>query len=96
MAMNLQSNDTPVATGNNGNYEKAKGFLNFGLPNEEGGVSKVGAIPLKASNPDHVELMNLLTEGDEKAKEKVIKMILKNLSLTYNSAEKKARGIKLA
>lgn len=96
MAMNINRDTTSVmAASNGGTYEKAQAFLNLSLPNEEGGLTKIGAIPLKASNPDHVILMEMMNKGSEDEKRELLEVILENFSMTYNSAEKKARGIKL-
>lgn len=81
--MAFQSNAQAAAPAND-NW-KAQGFLNLSLPSKDGGKVKLGAIPLKTSNPREKALIDWLTEDPTR-----VSVILDKLVIEYRSAEPKA------
>lgn len=87
MAANLfQPNDAAKPAGNaRGNFEPAIGFVNLWLPAKNGGRSKLGAIPLKASDERHKALFDALS--DETKIDQVKQRILELLQLDFQIVE---------
>lgn len=65
---------------------KAAGFLNIYLPSRDGGKVKLGAIPLKKSNPREAELSDWLRD-DPSADNARLNKLLMSLIIEYNVAE---------
>lgn len=84
MAFNSGNTASASSTPANDNW-KAQGFLNLSLPSQDGGKVKLGAIPLKASNPREKALIEWLTEDPTR-----VEAILSKLIIEYRSAEPKA------
>lgn len=91
MAANLFTpNDAqaPAANGNaRGNFEKAIGFINLWLPAKNGGRSKLGAIPLKASDERHKALFDALNTTEDGKADIVKARILQLLDLDFQIVE---------
>lgn len=79
MAFNTRS--SAAARDNNEDW-KASGFLNFYLPNKEGGRTKVGAIPLRGSKPNEQSLFEWL-KGDEAR----LQTLVNKLEVEFRTAE---------
>lgn len=80
--MSFQSAAKNNASNNNSNPNAAQGFLNFYLPNSEGGRNKVGSIPLKESNVRHKQLMDWLRADPAR----ILKLMAK-MEIEFNSAQ---------
>jgi hypothetical protein len=91
-----ESNNTNSTT--KANFEKAAGFVNMYLPSQDGGRSKLGAVPLKSSNMREKALFDALVKGDRT--DEILEAIKGSLILEFNVAEQSAAknfdiGIKL-
>ena len=67
MAFNKKDSSAPAATpavAVPGNWEKAKGFLNFSVMSKDGKKRKFGAVPLRASKALENQILEFL-EADE-------------------------------
>lgn len=64
---------------------KAQGFLNFYLPDKQGGRRKLGMIPLKDSKISERDLMAWLNADPAQVEDKVA-YIMSKLILEYNPA----------
>jgi hypothetical protein len=69
---------------------KADGFLNLFLPNNEGKLKKLGAIPLKGSKPNEKTLAAWLTEDPTR-----VEKILAKLVIQYQPNVADTTGFKL-
>lgn len=65
---------------------KADGFLNIYLPSRDGGKVKLGAIPLKKSNPREAELSEWLKTDPSPDNARLNKLLM-SLIIEYNVAE---------
>lgn len=81
MANNLFAANNAPATQARGNFEPAIGFLNLYLPSKDGGRSKLGAIPLKASKDREKALFDAL--ADKGNTEAIVKAILSKLEIDF-------------
>lgn len=78
----VRSNKGAAAPANNGDWERASGFLNFYLPTKGGKRRKLGAIPLYNSKVNEKTFMDWLA-----ADEANITKVLSVLELEYRAAE---------
>lgn len=85
MAANLFVPTGAQAPAQRGNFEPAIGFINLYLPSKDGGRTKLGAIPLKASRDREKALFDALS--DEAVSEDVVKAILGRLMIDFQKAE---------
>lgn len=92
MAFNT-NNESNGSTSNKGAFEQALGFINIGLPNAQGGTSKLTMAALKGSNAAEKELFEALNGKDEA---EVLEWVRTNMVLTFRANNSGAKAVGFA
>ncbi len=91
-AMFQPKQPNPNAPANNTAAQKEKwmkdGFLNFSLPDGQGGLAKLGSIGVEFKNPRHRKLIEWLTADNNAHFDERSKLMLAQIVCEFRSAEK--------
>ncbi len=74
----------------NGEWEKAKGFLNISVPTAGGDKVRLISVPLKESDPIHKQLLTWL--GEEETREGRLNGLTSKLQLSFNAVRTDAEN----
>lgn len=80
-----------ASSSNNARFEQALGFINFGLPNNDGGTNKLTMAPLKASNAAEKQLFEDLMDENNEAE--ILEWIKANMVLSFRKNTSGERAI---
>jgi hypothetical protein len=73
-----------------GEWEKAKGFINISIPTAAGDKVRLVSVPLKESDPIHKQLLAWLSE--EPTREGRLNGLTSKLSLSFNAVRSEAEN----
>jgi len=91
MAFNQQNGS--VSNVSKGAFEQALGFLNIGLPNSQGEMSKFGALTLKESNAAEKGMFDDLNGASAEVQAQILDWVKANLVLTFRANTSGAKAI---
>ena len=92
MAFQTESS-AAASTVKSGNFEQALGFINIGLPNTHGELSKFGMVPLKASSASEQGLFTDLNAGTAEQQAEILQWVKDNIVLTFRPNTSGAKAI---
>lgn len=76
MSFQYNGNSRGNQSNNNGQYEKAKGFINIHLPRKNGSNAQIGKIPLRLSQELERQLLDYIAENQEVNLPKVVNKLV--------------------